>query len=323
MRTLPLLGLSLFAITFAACSSSGTLTGANPSAPAQSTAGRSAIGPNGVTPRHLANRHGWISPNLKPNTQLLYVSDEGDNLIDVFTVPDYSLAGQITDGIDQPEGIAVDKKGNLYVSNLSGNTVTVYPRGSTDQYQTLSEPDGPDDVAVTKNGYVLAGDTAGGVDVYAPGATSPTTRLTNSSVDGGVYGVGADAHNNAYAAGFGNSAPAVVEFKHLKGAGVNLGLTGMSFPVGVLVDKHGNIVESDFSGGFINIYPPGSTSPSSSISASEAERSSLNKAENLIYVPQGGNDDVAVDDYSSGTNVTTISIGNFTTGTALSPAPKP
>ena len=28
-----------------------------------------------------------------------------------------SLVGQITDGIDQPEGLAVDTKGNLYVAN--------------------------------------------------------------------------------------------------------------------------------------------------------------------------------------------------------------
>ena len=91
----------------------------------------------------------------------------------------------------------------------------------------------------------------------------------------------------------------------------------------VLVDKAGDLVVSDFSNSLIDIYAPGHTSPTSTISVSEPDRSSLNKKENDIYVPQGSNDDAAVLTYPSGSTVTTVSIGNFTSGTALSPAPKP
>jgi hypothetical protein len=265
-----------------------------------------------------------MSPEKKKKKkQLLYVSDEGSGVIDIFSVPSYSEVGQITSGLDQPEGIATDKKGNLYVSNLSGGTVTVYKPGGTSPSLTLTEPDGPDDVAVGSNGYVYVGDTDGGVDVYPPGATSSSSRLTNSDLDEGVYGVGVDASNNVYAAGLGSSGAVVVEFADASGSGTNLSLTELEEPSGVLIDKHNDVVVSDGELGAVLIYPPGQTSPSSTISATGADRSALNKNESEIYVPEGGNDQVGVYDYPKGTAGTTISIGNFTSGTALSPAPKP
>jgi hypothetical protein len=319
MRITSLLGLTLTATFVAACSSSNALTASNPAPlnPMQGAADRHGIGANGVA-AHRSTIPGWITPNKKKK-KLLYVSDEGDGRIDIFSVPSYSLVGMITTGISQPEGIATDLKGKLYVSNLAGNTVTVYKQGQTSPSLTLTESNGPDDVAVAKNGYVLAGDVGGGVDVYPPGATSPSARLTNSALNYGVYGVGVDSHNNVYAA----TSTAVVEFANMSGGGTNLGLTGLVSASGVLVDNHGNLVVSDFGGGLIDIYPPGATSPSSTISISEPDRSAINKTENDLYVPQGANYDAAVLSYPSGSTVTTISIGNFTSGTALAPAPKP
>jgi hypothetical protein len=324
MRIPLLLGLCLSAMMIAACSSNGPVTGANPATLSQLTAAGRAIGPNGVTPHSSVNRHGWMKPNK--STARLYVSDEGDDVIDVFSVPGYSLVGQITDGIDQPEGIATDKNGYLYVSNLAGYTVTIYPPNSTSPSLTLTESNQPDDVSVTTKGYVLVGDLDGGVDIYPPGATSPSRRLTNSAVSAGVLGVGADAESNAYTAGNASAfryPPAIVEFKKLKGAGTNLDLSDLSDPAGVLIDKNSNVVVSDYGRDEILIYQASSTSPSSTISVDTPDRSSVNKAENLIYVPQGIYDDVEVLDYPSGTPVTTVPIGGFTTGAALAPAPKP
>jgi hypothetical protein len=281
------------------------------------------LDPNGFTSSHLSTAHGWISSDAKKKN-LLYVSDEGDNLIDIFSVPSYSKVGEIVSGIDQPEGIATDKKGDLYVSNLSADTITVYKRGATSPYRILTESDGPDDVAVATNGYVVAGDNGGGVDVYAPGATSPSLRLTNSDIVK-VKGVGVDAHNNVYAAGYYGSSSAVkgvvIKFADMSGGGTNLDLLDMSSAAGVLVDSHNDIVVSEYNN--INIYPHGDKSPSSTISVGYPDRSALNKKENLIYVPQTSYNDVKVLDYPSGKSVKTISIGNFASGAALSPAPKP
>ncbi|HVR46098.1 MAG TPA: hypothetical protein VMT95_05625 [Candidatus Binatia bacterium] len=324
MRIFSLLGLSFAAILFAACSSSAPLIGANPTSPGQMQSALRGIGPNGVPP-HVSTMRGWmVSPDRHHHHRLkrLYVSDEGDGVVDVFALPSLSLVGQITAGLSQPEGIATDRLGNLYVSNLSGNTVTVYHQGKTSPYLTLTGSSGPDDVAVAKNGYVLAGDTGGGVDVYPPGATSPSTRLINSAISS-VYGVGVDSHNNVYAAGFGGAGAVVVEYANMAGSGTNLGLTGLGGPAGVLVDNHGNLVVSDIGLSLIDIYPPGKTSPSSTISVTSPDRTSINNLENTLYVPQGGNDSVDILSYPAGSSLGSLGLTNFVSGAATAPAPAP
>jgi hypothetical protein len=321
MRIFSLLGLSLAAILFAACSSNGALS---PTSPGQmQSALRHGIGPNGL-PLHISTIRGWmVSPDRHHHHRLkrLYVSDEGDGVVDVFALPSLSLVGQITTGISQPEGIATDKHGNLYVSNLGNGTVTVYHQGQTSPYLTLTESSGPDDVAVASNLYVLAADTGGGVDVYPPGATSPSTRLTNSAISS-VYGVGVDSHNNVYAAGFGTSA-VVIKYANMAGSGTNLGLTGLSGPAGVLVDNHSNLVVSDIGASLIDIYPPGQTSPSGTISVLSPDRTSINNLENTLYVPQGGNDSVDILSYPAGSSLGSLGLTNFVSGTATAPAPVP
>jgi hypothetical protein len=252
---------------------------------------------------------------------LLYASDAHQNVVDIFSIPGYSMVGQITDGIDQPEGLATDSKGNLYVANLSGHTITVYQPGTTSPSLTLTESDGPLDVAVASNGYVYAGDEGGGIDVYPPGATSPSTRLTNS-VFSRVAGVGVDQSNNVYAAGdIGAKTGVVIEFVSGSGSGTNLGLTGLVEPTGVIIDKNNNLVVSNFKRHRICIYPPGKTSPSRHIEVAFPDRSAINQAENNIYVPEGDRDRVGVLTYPAGKLVTTIPIGGFAGGAALSPAP--
>lgn len=323
MRILSLLGVSLAAILFAACSSGGALSGANPTSPGLTPdALRHGVGPNGL-PLHISTIHGWmISPDRRHHRKkLLYVSDEGDGVIDVFALPSLSLIGQISSGLSQPEGIATDSHGKLYVSNLSGGTVTVYKQGQTSPFLTLTDTSGPDDVAVAKNGYVLAGDVGGGVDVYAPGATSPSSRLTNSAISS-VYGVGVDSSNNVYAVGFG-SVPVVIEYANMTGSGTNLGLTGLSDPTGALVDNHGNLVISDYEAGLIDIYAPGHTSPSSTITVANPDRTSINAGENTLYVPEGSLNKVDIVSYPSGSSTGSVTLSNFISGTAISPAPVP
>lgn len=127
----------------------------------------------------------WVITPDARKAKLLYVGmggfDFGGN-IEIFSVPKYLLVGQITDGIDGPEGIATDSRGNLSVANLYSGTVTVYPLGKSTRSLTLKVPTYPNDVAVEKNGYVLVGDQDGAVDVYPPGkiaqlvANEPETR---------------------------------------------------------------------------------------------------------------------------------------------------
>jgi DNA-binding beta-propeller fold protein YncE len=127
MRSLPLLAISLvFAGAVTACS------------PGNDAVLHGPAGPNGVGPNRLSTLRGWMSPDVRRKTALLYVSDVGANLVDVFSVPGYKRVGQITKGIDEPEGLAVDQKGSLYVPNYKSGTVTVYKHGATSPSLTLS-----------------------------------------------------------------------------------------------------------------------------------------------------------------------------------------
>jgi sugar lactone lactonase YvrE len=220
---------------FAACSSNDALTATNPPPSNQVAQG--------------AER--------RSKSKLLYVSDELNDVIDIYSVPGYSRVGQISNGIEDPEGIATDKNGNLYVANFFNGTVTIYKPNTTSPYRTLTDPHALNDVAVTKNGYVVAGDYQGGVDVFAPGGTSPSTRLTNSGISS-VSGVGVDANNNVYAAGTNASSEGVViEYADMSGGGTNLGLQDLESPRGVLIDKDNNVVVSDVGAGKVLIYPQG------------------------------------------------------------------
>ncbi len=257
---------------------------------------------------------------------LLYVSEPSQSsagLVDVFSVPEYSLVGRITDGIDKPEGLARDTEGNLYVADLDSNAVTVYRPRSTRPSLTLNVPDPPLDVAVGINGYVYVGDEAGAVDVYRPGATSPRLRLTNPSLTR-VAGVAVTSSNHVYADGesdYSSYTPAVVEYTNTTRSGKNLGLRGLVGRLAGVMVANNDLIVTDFDGNEILTYPLGQTSPSSTISVPCPDRPAINKIENKIYVPETCSEDtVGVYDYPSGTLVTDLPIGG--TGAAFSRVPR-
>jgi serine/threonine-protein kinase len=256
----------------------------------------------------------------------LYVANESANEIDIFSRPSYQLVGHITQGVYEPEGIATDTNGDLYVTNLGSKNVTVYHKGATTPYRTLTLSFQPDDVAVTADGYVAVSDVAGGVDVYAPGASAPTRRLTSQLI-ANAAGCGVDAQDNVFVSGNDRASnPVVVEYKNLMGPGANLGLSGLVFPSGVIVDKSGALVVSDNFLPGVDVYAPGSKSPTTIVTGGSPNRSALNKTEHRLYVPESSYGVVNVYSYPGGALLKTISFsgsGNFISGTALSPAPPP
>jgi len=308
-----LIGVSFATTLVTACSSSNAMTGLNPHAPTELTA--RSLGTSDSTVLHR-----------KRVKQRLYVSDAQLSVIYIFALPSFESLGEITSGISNPEGIATDKNGNLYVSNWGNDSVTVYKPGKTRPYLTLTgAPYSPADVAVADNGYVFAGDVGGGVDVYPPGATSPRTRLVNPAI-ARVGGVGVDASNNVYAGGLAPSerSGVVVEYSNMSGSGVNLRLNGLLSPTGVFIDNLGNIVVTDDANWLIDIYPPGQTTPSSTIAISNPGTPGINKAENTLYVPQLG-PSLSILSYPGGSQIGSIGFGSgsYVWGAALSPPAKP
>src|SRR5262249_50283687 len=64
---------------------------------------------------------GWLSPAAKSGEPLVYVSDFLKNAVEIYDASGSTQnpIGEITDGISGPEGCAVDKKGDLFVTNAT------------------------------------------------------------------------------------------------------------------------------------------------------------------------------------------------------------
>ena len=103
----------------------------------------------------------------------------------------------ITEGLSQPDALAFDGSGNLYVANAVGNTVQVYAEGGSSPIDTIS--DGvyrPDGLAFDSSGnlyvannfpktkgrrHIVKCDGETGiwtVTVYAPGSTQPLRTIS-------------------------------------------------------------------------------------------------------------------------------------------------
>ena len=140
-----------------------------------------------VERRHSAQEQGWwINPDSKQPT--LFVSDLDGDQIRIYSPRDLKhevQIGSITQGIDSPNNIAVDKRGTLYVANNGNNTVTEYRFGQTSPRVTLSNQiSHPNGIAVDSQGtlYVTSGQlSAAYVLEFPKGSTSPSAEASAGS----------------------------------------------------------------------------------------------------------------------------------------------
>jgi hypothetical protein len=302
----------------AACSGSGS--SGTQSLPGGSASSRSQVNvPEairaGIDPRFaslLRFGHGIVQPAkaTKP-PKLLAVSDFGTGDVEVLN-KSYQLTTTISTDLNGPEGEFYDSKGNLYVANYGGIDVTEYNKSDNETFTYSSGLTDPIGVSVDKKGNVYVADFGDGkasvVVEYPQGSNTPTascsTGISNEDVtidEGGtVFVTGQNPNTDV-----GN----IIEYKGgLSGcSATTLGVT-LRFAGGLQVDKHNNLVACDQSAGADIIKPPYSSISSTITSA--CFRDALNKNQTLIFIAQAADDDVLVDDYPSGTNVSTLGSAN-------------
>jgi serine/threonine-protein kinase len=273
-----------------------------------------------------ASATGRLGADEKPaaaGSKYLYVSDTTANAVTAFDPASGASLYSITSGLAGPYGLALDKFGNLYVTNSGGGNVTVYALGATTPSRTLVDSgQAPTDVAVRSDGTVYVSNIGGNVAVYPPGANSPSYTLTNSNLLR-CYGVALDKSGSVYVSGRdGGDASHVIKFKKNKTTGTDLGLTGLTLAYGLVLDAFNNLVVVDTLAPDVAIYAAGATSPFVVFgNTGQPSFAAFDKARRNLYVGDLFGDDVAVYQYPSGALVKTIPNlnGATTTGVAVYP----
>jgi len=288
------------------------------------SSGPHVVLPAGSAVVPAAKRIGWLSPNAKHGGQL-YVADQPNQRVAIFSQSTGAPAGQITDAIAGPDGLYIDPSGTLYVCNFGAGTVTEYPKGQTVHSKTLTGTIGPKYVVAGSDGTVYVSDFGSGshsnLYEYANGSTTPTTTIPFATFPAGVA---LSAHNKLYVA---YSDPTNNDIEVLKFApgstkGKNLGIhIKYDNPGGLAFDKKGDLLLDDQSLPGVDVFPPGATQPSQQIKGfSLAYQIALNHKDTSLFVSDPFGPSVEEVAYPSGTPIRSFSSGlSGAYGVATSP----
>jgi streptogramin lyase len=207
---------------------------------------------------------GWPK---KKQAATLFVADCADGVL-LYNPNDANSGpeGSITSGISCAFGAAVDKKGDLYVADISASAVYVFPPGATSPSLTITDGiSGPYGVIVDSKGNVFVTNLDNNtVTAYAAGQTSPFEDISFDDY-GQAVGIAVDSKNNVWVAC--DDVNAVYEIKAGSTGATNAGLSGLDGPVGITIGEKDQIFVANFGGSNVGVYKYGSTSPSETITS--------------------------------------------------------
>jgi Putative Ig domain/IPT/TIG domain/Galactose oxidase, central domain len=216
----------------------------------------------------------------------LYVSNAGGPSITVYApgangnaAPQRTIAGTAT-GLVDPAGIALDGSGRLYVADPPTSSVTVYPAGASGDQTPLATIGGPntglrDPIGVTIDaaGHIWVLDSTGSLLEYAANANGDVAPLETISGPATAlsqpFGLAQDSSGRLLVSN--SLAASVTEFANAPPYGdvpaaFTIGGSAAQFnvPEGLDTDAVNDVYLANLVGG-VNVYPPGSDSPSAII----------------------------------------------------------
>jgi hypothetical protein len=124
-----------------------------------------------------------MSPSSKRSKALIYVGDEDTSDVYVYDYKSGKPVGTLT-GFDEPYGMCVDAKGDIYIANYAGGTVVEYAHGGSTPINTYVPGGSPIGCALDAKGDVAATSfDPGEVTVYAQGNPNNGTTYSDSSCE--------------------------------------------------------------------------------------------------------------------------------------------
>ena len=271
----------------------------------------------GVAPKFLTNLHfGAGLPAVRPDAgapHFLAVSDFGTGAVEILNHA-YNLHQTITSGLNGPDGDWYDQAGNLYVANYNGPYVQEYAPGGSSPSVTYSTGLGdPINVTTDESSNVYVVDYnfggAGFVNEYTQGLNQVSHTC---SLPGAPEGIAVGETGAVFVSYNNGSTANIVEYRHgLTGCHAHLLGVGLNFAGGMQIDNHKNLVACDQTAGAIDIIAPPYSSVTSSITGyTDPFHVALNKGNSLMFVADVGAAVVYVQNYPSGSLVTTLGSSN-------------
>jgi hypothetical protein len=150
----------------------------------------------------------WMSPDVRRSRGLIYVSDSATYDVYVYSFPKGQLVGTLT-GQNNPAGLCVDTKRNVFVTQLYGHQIVEYKHGGTTPIRTLSDP-GYEPGACSVDPFtgnlavanIVSDDfTQGNLLVYPKAKGTPTTYSPPGGAGGGWFSVNDVGYNFESAGG--------------------------------------------------------------------------------------------------------------------------
>jgi hypothetical protein len=123
----------------------------------------------------------WMLPQKKgAKAALIYAGDEETNDVYVYDYSNGKQVGTLT-GFDEPYGMCVDAKGDVYVANYGAGNALEYAHGGTEVINTFDSGGAPIGCAVDSKGDVaITSFDPGEATVFASGDPAKGTTYTGS-----------------------------------------------------------------------------------------------------------------------------------------------
>jgi hypothetical protein len=294
-------------------SGASSLAPTTPSMGAQASHGTAATLTARVGLVGIAMNAPRVTPDKKAAGQLLYISDDGTNDVYTYAWPKPKSITNTLTGFDEPQGACADTKGNVWITNTGTSSVLEYngtkqvgTLSDTGQYPVGCAVDKAGDVAVT-NIFAASG-AAGSVTIFAKGKGSgkniPITGF--SEVFFGAY----DKGSNLWVDGIGGSVAAVAELTK-KGKVVNGTLSGASleFPGGVNYDGKLIVVNDQDTASLYQLKKFKVVGTVPLTGATDIDQDWIDNGTSQVIGPDAGAANVKIYPYPKGGNATTTLSG--------------